>query len=71
MFPDVAYRGGSIYAAVSHQEAFWLANSLVMTGVLLMGLVYRERHGPGNIGFESVALFALYLGGLALLATGV
>jgi cation:H+ antiporter len=68
---DVAYRAGSIYAAVSREEAFWLANSLVMTGVLLMGLVHRERHGPGNIGVESVALFALYLGGLVLLATGV
>jgi cation:H+ antiporter len=37
-----------------------------MTGVLLMGLVHRERHGPGNIGVESVALFALYLAGSAL-----
>jgi cation:H+ antiporter len=68
---DLAYRDGSIYAAVSSEEAFWLANSLVMTGVLLMGLVYRERRGPANIGVESVALFALYLGGLALLAVGV
>jgi cation:H+ antiporter len=68
---DVAYSAGSIYAAVSHEEAFWLANSLVMTGVLLMGLVYRERHGPGNIGVESVALFVLYFGGLILLATGL
>ncbi|MGH0035309.1 MAG: sodium:calcium antiporter [Myxococcota bacterium] len=68
---DVAYTGGSIYAAVSREETFWLANSLVMTGVLLMGLIYRERHGPGNIGVESVALFALYLGGLIVLATGV
>jgi cation:H+ antiporter len=68
---DVAYRAGSIYAAVSQEEAFWLANSLVMTGVLLMGLLYRERHGPGNIGMESVALFALYLGGLAFLAAGL
>lgn len=68
---DVAYRTGSIYAAVSAKEVFWLANSLVMTGVLLMGLVYRERHGPGNIGVESVVLFVLYLGGLVLLASGI
>ena len=46
-------------------------STVEQTGVLLMGLVYRERHGPGNIGVESVALFALYFGGLVLLATGL
>jgi cation:H+ antiporter len=39
-----------------------------MTGVLLMGLIYRERHGPGNIGMESVILLLLYLGGLVTLS---
>ena len=64
---DVAYRSGSIYAAVSGNEQFWLANAMVMTGVLLMGLIYRERHGPYNIGFESVLLLGLYLGGIGAL----
>ncbi len=66
---DVAYRSGSIYAAVSQEERFWLANALVMTGVLLMGLVYRERHGPANIGVESVVLLVLYFGGLVVLTS--
>ena len=66
---DVAYRSGSIYAAVSQAERFWLANSLVMTGVLLMGLIRRERHGPANIGWESVALIVLYLGGVVVIAS--
>jgi cation:H+ antiporter len=65
---DLAYREGPIYAAVSSAEQFWLANSMVMTGVLLMGLIYRERHGPGNIGLESVVLLMLYLGGVATLS---
>ena len=65
---DIAYRDGSIYAAVSSAEQFWLANSMLMTGVLLMGLIYRERHGPGNIGLESVVLLILYLGGVGWLA---
>lgn len=65
---DIAYREGSIYAAFSSAEQFWLANSMVMTSVLLMGLIYRERHGPGNIGFESVILLVLYFGGLATLS---
>ncbi len=67
---DIAYDEGPIYAAVSSTEVFWLANSLLMTGTLLMGLVYRQRHGPGNIGLESTALLLLYFGGIALLGMG-
>jgi cation:H+ antiporter len=64
---DFVYREGPIYASVSSAEQFWLANSMLMTGVLLMGLIYRQRHGPGNIGLESVILLVLYFGGLATL----
>jgi cation:H+ antiporter len=31
-----------------------------------MGLLYRERHGIGNIGVESVLLAIIYLGGASL-----
>ncbi len=65
---DIAYREGPIYADVSSTEQFWLANSMLMTSVLLMGLIYRERHGPGNIGLESVVLLVLYFGGLVTLS---
>lgn len=65
---DIAYREGPIYADISSAEQFWLANSMLMTGVLLMGLIYRERHGPGNIGLESVVLLVLYFGGLITLS---
>ena len=68
---DIAYREGPIYAAMSSVEQFWLANSMLMTGVLLMGLIYRQRHGPGNIGLESVLLLILYFGGLAILSVVV
>lgn len=64
---DIAYREGSIYADIAHSERFWLSNSIVMTSVLLMGLIYRQRHGPGNIGLESVVLLVLYIGGLVIL----
>jgi cation:H+ antiporter len=33
-----------------------------MTGVLLMGLIRRERRGIANIGFESFAILVLYVG---------
>ncbi|MHB0774767.1 sodium:calcium antiporter [Halomonas sp. WWR20] len=67
---DIAYREGSIYHAVSEDVLMWVALSLLMTGVLLMGLVRREKHGLGHIGFESVTLIGLYLAGVAMVLTG-
>lgn len=65
---DFAYREGSIYAAISTAESTWLAITLIMSGILMVGLLHRERHGPGNIGWESVLLITTYsLGLLALL----
>jgi cation:H+ antiporter len=43
-----------------------MALSLLMAAVLLLGLIRREEHGIGNIGFESVLVLALYLGGVSL-----
>jgi len=63
---DIGYRDGSIYHAVQTQDYFWLAVGLLMTGVLLMGLMQRERHGVGGIGWESVALILLYAGAVAV-----
>jgi cation:H+ antiporter len=34
---------------------------------LLLGLLRREKHGFANIGFESVLVLMLYLGGFSLL----
>lgn len=67
---DIAYREGSIYHAVSNQTLLWVALSMVMTGVLIMGLVRREKHGPGRIGFESVTILGLYLAGVAMVVFG-
>lgn len=61
------YRSGSIYHAVTQVQSFWLALSLLMTAVLLLGLIRREEHGIGNIGFESFLVLVFYLGGLLLL----
>lgn len=66
-FSDVFYRGGSIYHAVTPVQSFWLALSLLLAAVLLLGLVRREKHGIGNIGFESALVLVLYLGGVVLL----
>lgn len=65
---DVVWRGGSIYEAVGPGEVFWIAVALVMAGVLLLGLLRRERHGPGNIGFESLGLLLIYGSAIAIQA---
>ncbi|MDZ7851801.1 MAG: sodium:calcium antiporter [Halomonas sp.] len=65
---DIAYRGGSIYHAIPDTVALWVALSLLMTGILLVGMLHRQRQGPAHIGFESVGIIACYLAGaLALL----
>ncbi|WP_234029168.1 sodium:calcium antiporter [Aurantiacibacter spongiae] len=63
---DVAYREGSIYNAISERAVFWMALVALMTAVLLLGLLRRERQGPGGIGWESVLLLGLWLGGATL-----
>ncbi len=67
---DVLYRDGSVYAAVSEWELFLISLTMLMTGILLMGLLHRERHGIGNIGLESVLILALYIGAFTALLTG-
>ncbi|MDG4650499.1 sodium:calcium antiporter [Roseibacterium sp. SDUM158017] len=66
---DIGYRDGSLYHAIGRDDLFWLGTSAVMTAILLLGLVYRERSGPGGIGVESVAMLGVYAGAIALQAT--
>lgn len=66
---DFAYQEGPIYAHVSLIEQFWLAVTILMTGIILMGLLHRERHGIANIGWESFLVFLLYVGSLIYIAT--
>jgi len=65
---DVAYLDGSLYHAIGPQSPFLLALTILMVGVLLLGLISRQRRGPANIGFESMLILVLYLGGATLIA---
>jgi cation:H+ antiporter len=67
---DVAFREGSIYEAVGEHELFVIALTVLLTGILLLGLLRREKHGIGNIGFESFLVIVLYLASFALLVLG-
>ncbi len=64
---DIAYREGSLYHQITPDQVFILVLGILMTSVLLMGLVRREKWGIGNIGFESFLIFALYGAGVLLL----
>ncbi|MGX5914771.1 sodium:calcium antiporter [Aliidiomarina sp. Khilg15.8] len=64
---DIAYRDGSIYHTMTDGTLFWVCLTLIMSAVLMMGLIRREREGPGGIGLESVLIMLLYLGGAWLL----
>ncbi len=63
---DIAYRKGSLYHAVADPAYFWIASALLMTGILIGGLIVRQREGPARIGAESVLLLLLYGGAVAV-----
>ena len=66
-FAYFAYRKGSIYHALTQSQSFIIALTILMTSILLLGLIRREKYGIGNIGFESFLILVLYLGGFLLL----
>lgn len=57
---DFAFLDGSIYAEFDSDHIFVATTTIMMTGVLLLGLLHRERHGVANIGWESATILALY-----------
>jgi cation:H+ antiporter len=64
---DIAYRDGSIYHAISGQQLFFISLTILLTGVLLMGLLRRQKSGLANIGFESFFILLLYVGAIGFL----
>ncbi|QQA44286.1 sodium:calcium antiporter [Pelagovum pacificum] len=63
---DFAYRDGSLYHAIGRPDFLWLTVGMLMTGVLLMGLILREKDGPFRIGTESVLMLLIYAGAIAV-----
>ena len=70
-FSDIAFRSGSIYAVISDKQVFVISLAILMTGILLLGLLQREKYGFANIGFESVLILLLYIGGIGLLISPI
>lgn len=67
---DVALLSGSLYhgQGVGSREMFVTCLAILLNVVLLAGLIYRQKHGPGNIGFESVLMLVIYVAGFLTLS---
>ena len=68
-FADISYLDGSIYHAAAADQLFMVHVSILMTTILLLGLLRRERYGPANIGFESIALIIVYISAILVVVT--
>jgi cation:H+ antiporter len=55
-----------VYTAVGASPTLYAGLAIVMTGVVLLGLLRRERYGVARIGSESVAVLGLYAIGIVL-----
>jgi len=51
---------GSIYGAMTGKDHTTALIAMLMTSVMLIGMIRRQKSGPGNIGFESALVLLLY-----------
>lgn len=65
-----AYRDGSIYHTMTADSERWVALTLLMSAILIMGLIRRQRYGVGRIGAESLAIMVLVGLGVVLMFIG-
>ena len=66
-FADIAYSKGSILHAITENQFFIVALTMLMISALILGLLHREQEGIGKIGWESFLIIVLYLAGNAFL----
>jgi len=62
-FADFAYFKGSILHRLATSHIYIIALAMVLTSVLILGLLVREKTGIGKIGWESFLILLLYVGG--------
>lgn len=57
---DVAYRDGSLFGRFGDADLLLLGAAMLMTTVLVLGMLRRERHGFAGIGFETAMMLGIY-----------
>ncbi|MEW1788607.1 cation transporter [Streptomyces albidoflavus] len=65
---DLAYSGGSLFHAAGRDELFLSAAALLMTTVVLVGLLVRQKTGWLRLGFDGWLLVVVYAGTMVTLA---
>ena len=66
-FADAAYRGGSIYNVVNREQTYFMALGILLTGLQVMGLIFRPKAEVANIGYVSFLILLLYIAAMTLL----
>ena len=66
---DVAFRDGSLFHAMTDRHLLIVATGIVMTAILALGLLRREKTGPAAIGLESVSVAGVFVLFIVLLLT--
>nr|WKN39137.1 sodium:calcium antiporter [Tunicatimonas sp. TK19036] len=66
-FADSAYRNGSLYHHSDNEQLFIIALTILLSGVLLLGLLHRQKYGFAKVGWESLLMIALFIGGYLVL----
>jgi len=64
---DAAYRDGSIYHVMTDEHRLTLVTGILMTSIIAMGLLRRQKMGPAAIGLESVTVALVFAAFVALL----
>ena len=65
---DLAYRGGPLFSAVSQNHAITGTIAVIMTGIVIVSLMYRlEKKTALRMGWDALALMLAYLVNIALL----
>lgn len=66
-FSDFAYGEGSIFHTFRTSQVFTIHLTLLLTSILTLGLLYREKKGFAKIGWESLMILVLFVLGYLLL----
>lgn len=65
-FSDWAYTG-SIFHEITFRETYLVALTLLLTTILILGLITRQKQGIGGIGWETFLILIGFFGGYGLL----